>query len=357
MAPRRHLSRARLTAVLALCGTALAPTLPQPTLPQPTDRFAPPPRTVSGWLPYWDQEAAYQDALRHADQLHTVSPFWYEAKTATTVAGHTGAGSRRVIDGLHKAGVKVVPTVMERMRPGALAAVVTDKARRAQHVDALLRIVRSRSYDGIDLDYESIAPTGDAAYKKVGAGYATMVTDLCARLHALRKQCVITVSPKTRISGRVWDYRRLGAAADRLRIMAYDQHWSMGPPGPLSSPAWYEEILRNATAEVPAGKLEMGLPGYGWDWAVGSKARAKHVTWKEAEALRRRVGAPYRIDPASKTPHFTYSEGGERRTVWYQDARGTAAHLPVLRKYGVRHTVLWAIGFEDPALWRTLAAG
>ncbi|MFD3577169.1 glycosyl hydrolase family 18 protein [Streptomyces sp. NPDC058644] len=357
MAPRRHLSRARLTAVLALCGTALAPTLPQPTLPQPTDRFAPPPRTVSGWLPYWDQEAAYQDALRHADQLHTVSPFWYEAKTTTTVAGHTGAGSRRVIDGLHKAGIKVVPTVMERMRPGALAAVVTDKARRAQHVDALLRIVRSRSYDGIDLDYESIAPTGDAAYKKVGAGYATMVTDLCARLHALRKQCVITVSPKTRISGRVWDYRRLGAAADRLRIMAYDQHWSMGPPGPLSSPAWYEEILRNATAEVPAGKLEMGLPGYGWDWAVGSKARAKHVTWKEAEALRRRVGAPYRIDPESKTPHFTYSEGGERRTVWYQDARGTAAHLPVLRKYGVRHTVLWAIGFEDPALWRTLAAG
>ncbi|MFC8127341.1 glycosyl hydrolase family 18 protein [Streptomyces sp. NPDC057302] len=353
MAPRRHLSRARITAVLALCGTALAPTLPQPT--EPAERFAPPPRTVSGWLPYWDQEAAYKDALRHADQLHTVSPFWYEAKTAGRVANHTGAGSRRVIDGLHKAGIKVVPTVMERMRPGALAAVVTDKARRAEHVEELLRVVRSRAYDGIDLDYESIAPTGDLAYKKVGAGYATMVADLCARLHALRKQCVITVSPKTRISGRVWDYRRLGAAADRLRIMAYDQHWSQGPPGPLSSPAWYEEILRNATAEVPAAKLEMGLPGYGWDWEVGSRGRAKHVTWKEAEALRRRVGAPYRIDPKSGTPHFTYKEGGKNRTVWYQDARGTAAHLPVLRKYGVRHTVLWAIGFEDPALWATLA--
>lgn len=338
--------------MLALCGTALAP-----TLPQPTDRSAPPPRTVSAWLPYWDQEAAYKNALRHADQLHTVSPFWYEAKTAGRVAGHTGAGSLRVIDGLHKAGIKVVPTVMERMRPGALAALVTDKTRRTEHIDELLRVVRSRSYDGIDLDYESIAPTGDLAYKKVRAGYAALVTDLCARLHELRKSCVITVSPKTRISGRIWDYRELGAAADRLRIMAYGQHWSQGPPGPLSSPAWYEEILRNATAEVPAGKLEMGLPGYGWDWAVGSKDRAKHVTWKEAEALRRRVGAPYRIDPESSTPHFTYSEGGKRRTVWYQDARGTAAHLPVLKKYGVRHTVLWALGFEDPKLWGTLAKG
>ncbi|MGW7074982.1 hypothetical protein [Streptomyces sp. NPDC054866] len=213
-----------------------------------------------------------------------------------------------------------MPTVMERMPPGALAAVVTDKTRRAEHIEELLRIVRSRAYDGIDLDYESIAPTGDSVYKKVSAGYATMV-------------------------------------GDRLRVMAYDQHWAEGSPGPLSSPAWYDEILRRATAEVPAAKLEMGLPGYGWDWQVGSRDRARHVTWKEAEALRRRIGAPYRIDPKSSTPHFTYTEGGKRRTVWYQDARGTAAHLPVLRKYGVRHTVLWAIGFEDPALWRTLATG
>lgn len=74
------------------------------------------------------------------------------------------------------------------------------------------------------------------------------------------------------------------------------------------------------------------------------------------DALRRPVGVPYRIGPRPSTPHVTYTEGGKRRTVWCQDARGTVAHLPVLRKCGVRHTVLWAIGFEDPALWRTPAA-
>ncbi len=244
---------------------------------------------------------------------------------------------------------------METLPPGALAAVVTDPARRATHVKTLLNVVKSRAYDGLDLDYETIAPTGEATYKKVRDGYATMVTDLCRRLHELRKQCVITVSPKTAGTGRVWDYERLGAAADRLRIMAYNLHWAEGSPGPLSTPAWYEEILRRATAEVPRRKLEMGLPAYGWDWAVGKRDRARHVTSKEAEALRRKVKAPYRIDPASSTPHFTYDDGGTRRTVWYQDARGTAAHLPALRKYGVDQTVLWALGFEDPGLWRELA--
>ncbi|MET9549903.1 glycosyl hydrolase family 18 protein [Streptomyces sp. NPDC006627] len=351
--PRRTRALTALAALTA-AASALAP-LPAASDPAPPPAAAPPSRTASAWLPYWDQDNAYETALRHAGQLHTVSPFWYEAKADGSVGKHFSAEEQRVVDGLHGAGVKVVPTVMEKMPRGALAALVTDPGRRAGHVKNLLALMDGRDYDGLDLDYETIAPTGDADYEKVRDGYATMVTDLCRALRALRKECVITVSPKTAGTGRVWDYTRLGAAADRLRIMAYNLHWAEGRPGPLSTPAWYDDILTRATAEVPRAKLEMGLPAYGWDWAVGKPGRARHVTSRSAEALRRKVGAPYRIDPASGTPHFTYKEGGTTREVWYQDARGTAAHLPVLRKHGVDRTVLWALGFEDPELWRTLA--
>ncbi|MFG2517821.1 hypothetical protein [Streptomyces sp. NPDC048527] len=63
------------------------------------------------------------------------------------------------------------------------------------------------------------------------------------------------------------------------------------------------------------------------------------------------------LDPVSQTPHFSYEEDETVRTVWYQGARGTEAHLPVLRRYGVRNTVLWALDFEDPGLWGVLARG
>ncbi|WP_428950658.1 glycosyl hydrolase family 18 protein [Streptomyces sp. cg35] len=350
----RRIHRSALSALAVLLTLTAVPTA---TATTPARSAPPPPRTVSAWLPYWNQEAAYRDALEHAAQIRTISPFWYETKSATRVDGHPGAGERRIVDGLHARGIQVVPTVMEQMKPGALGAVMTSPARRAEHVDALLAVVRSRAYDGLDLDYETIAPTPDAKYPAVRDGYAAFVTDLCARLHALDKQCFVTVTPKTRTTGRVWDYRKLGAVADRLRIMAYNMHHAEGAPGPISTPQWYDEILARATAEVPRVKLEMGLPAYGWDWAVGDKARAKHVTSQDAEALRRKVKAPYALDPDSRTPHFTYKDGKTRRTVWYQDARGTATHLPALRKYGVPHTVLWALGFEDPALWRTLATG
>ncbi|MFH8733609.1 MULTISPECIES: hypothetical protein [unclassified Streptomyces] len=37
--------------------------------------------------------------------------------------------------------------------------------------------------------------------------------------------------------------------------------------------------------------------------------------------------------------------------------RAPAPHLPVLRRYRVRNTVLWALDFEDPGLWAVLARG
>uniref|UniRef100_A0AAU2UYC9 Glycosyl hydrolase family 18 protein n=1 Tax=Streptomyces sp. NBC_00003 TaxID=2903608 RepID=A0AAU2UYC9_9ACTN len=341
-------SGARLRLAVLCAAATLLTTLVQP----PASADEPLPRTVSGWLPYWDQEGAYADALRHAAQLHTVSPFWYQAKAADKIDGHPGAGQTRIIDGLHQAGIKVVPTVMETMTSGGLAAILTDPQLRATHVETLLALVRSRSYDGIDIDYESIAPTGDADYPRVRAAYAAFGGELCGRLHALGKQCVLTVSPQTANTGRIWDYKALGKAADKVRIMGYDLHWQGGDAGPLASPQWYDDILRRATALIPADKLEMGLPAYGWDWVTGGKTR--HVTWREAEALRVEKGVPYRLDPDSQTPHFTYEEDENVREVWYQDAAGITADLPVLRRYGIRNTTVWALNFEDPGVWPVL---
>ncbi|MEV5510048.1 glycosyl hydrolase family 18 protein [Streptomyces orinoci] len=313
-------------------------------------------RTTSAWLPYWGTKAAYDDALRHADQLHTVSPFWYEASSATTITGYSGAGDRQIIDGLHGKGVKVVPTVVETPDAPAMAALLGDPAQRSRHTDALLRIAESGAYQGLDLDYERMTETKDPGLlERVRTGYNALMGDLCKRLHARHQQCVVTVMPQ--ISGRplVYDYPYLGKVADHLRIMGYNLHNALAQPGPLSSVTWYEQFLRYAVGTVPREKLEVALPAYGWDWTVGSNTRASHVTCLEAETLRRTKGVPYEFDAASATPHFAYPDAaGHRHEVWYQDARGTAAHLAVLHKWGVRGTGLWALGFEEAGLWDVL---
>lgn len=313
-------------------------------------------RTASAWLPYWgDMDAAYRDALRHASQLHTVSPFWYEASSDTTITGHPGAGRRSIIDGLHEAGIDVVPTVTETLGAEQMADLMHDPQRRRDHVDRLLDVVESREYDGIDLDYEAMAVTGDReAREAVRTGYNALVRQLCERLHARDKQCVVTVLARVRGSGTAFDYEQLGRYADRVRIMGYDLHWSGGEAGPLSSWDWYDEFLRYATDTIPRHKIEVAFPGYGWDWVSGVKGHAAHLTWWEAEALRERADAEYLFDRQSGTPYFRYWKDGEEHEVWYQDGRGVRAQLPLLRKYGVRGVGLWALGFEDPDFWAAL---
>ncbi|MCC3770243.1 glycosyl hydrolase family 18 protein [Streptomyces sp. UNOC14_S4] len=338
-----------LTVIVALLGTPVPTAVPKAHA-----------RAVTAWLPYWEP-TAYADALAHAGQLRTVNPFWYETTAADRVTAHEGAGDRAVIDGLHRAGIEVVPTVTETLGAAAMAGLTGDARARATHVETLVRLATGLPYDGLDLDYEQMNEPGadPALVRRVRDGFTTLVGEVCARLHGLRKQCTAAVFPRSDTPGHdqgpVFDYARLGRVLDRLRIMGYNLHNALDAPGPLSSPAWYDEILRYATARVPAARIEMGIPAYGWDHRTGDPGRATHRTTREAEELRRRVGAPYALDPASATPHFTYAEdGGARREVWYQDARGIAAHLPVLRRYGVEGTALWALGFEDAELWPVL---
>ncbi|MFD5465156.1 hypothetical protein ACFWIQ_20340 [Kitasatospora sp. NPDC127059] len=125
-----------------------------------------PARTASAWLPWWGGEAVLEDALRHASQLHTVSPFWYEASSDTAIGGCSGAGDRRTVDRLHEKRTGVVPTVIETPDATAMAELLSDPARRAAHVDARMGIAGSAGYDGLDLDDEGMAETGDEGLRE-----------------------------------------------------------------------------------------------------------------------------------------------------------------------------------------------
>ncbi|UWS75712.1 hypothetical protein [Streptomyces noursei] len=103
----------------------------------------------SAWLPFWgDAEGAYRDALAHADQLHTVSPFWYETTGERAVTGRPGAVRPAVVAGLHRAGIAVVPTVTETLDAAAMGELLHDPVRRRAHVDALSGVVASQGTTG-----------------------------------------------------------------------------------------------------------------------------------------------------------------------------------------------------------------
>ena len=329
----------------------------------PVAAAATPTKVSSAWLPYWDLTNAYRAVVANADLIRTASPFWYAAGSCTSVTGRPGAGRTAVIDGLHARAIAVVPTIASTIGPSAAVSCFGSAAGRRRHVAAVMAVVRSRRYDGIDLNYEQLAlTTSPSTARRVRTAYTAFVTDVCAALRHAHKQCVVTVMPRTDDSFAVWrsklipavyDYAALGAAATTLRVMAYDQHAPNTAPGPVGGYPWTAAVARYTRGRVNPGKVELGLPLYGRDWGARG---ATTVTAPRARALAARYHAPVVHDAGQQAPRFRYRAGGVTHTVWFSDAASVRERFRLARASGFRGTALWAPGQEEPATWPALRA-
>jgi spore germination protein len=353
--PRHARARAALLACLATIGL-VATSAAQPAAADTTRRI------VSGWLPYWTMPAALGTATANGDLWRDASPFWYQATSATAITAHTGAGDPDVVAQLRAKGIKVVPTVTETLDAAAMATLLGSSTQRTAHVNRLVALVADNGYDGIDLDYESMNYGGTEAQKaSVAKGFVALVTQLGAALDADGKLLSVTVGARTATTNwwPVHDYVGLGKVADRFRIMAYDYSYAGGTPGAIAPLPWVKQVVQYAVTVVPANRIQLGVPLYGYDWPADPAAadgwgNATSLTYAGVEALRTSVGATRVWDATAAAPHFSYTAGGVRREVWYEDQESTAEKRKLVGTYGLQGLVFWAVGSEDTRIWSGL---
>jgi spore germination protein len=317
----------------------------------------------TAWLPYWSMSASYKAVIKNSDLISTASPFWYVARSCSSITGYSGAGSTWIINGLHARSIKVVPTITSMMSPSAAISCFGNPKTRKAHVAKVMAVVKSRRYDGLDFNYERLAlTTSPVAAAKVRSSFNAFIKEVCSALRSAGKQCVVTVMPRTDDSYAVWrsklipgvyDYAVLGAASTKLRVMAYDQHAPNTSAGPIAGYPWTAAIARYTKSKVAASKVEMGVPLYGRNWASGT---ASTVTTPQAIALAVRYKAKIVYDAAQKAPYFRYTASGVRHTVWYTNATSVKDRVNLARSYGFRSVALWAPGMEDSAILAALRA-
>ncbi|HUR78972.1 MAG TPA: glycosyl hydrolase family 18 protein [Acidimicrobiales bacterium] len=302
-------------------------------------------RKVSAWLPYWDSRA-YQSFLDNSDLYSELSPFWYELSASGSITPYPGAEDATIVNGAKNKGVAVIPTITNDFDPARVHTMLATAASRAAHVTAIVNLVVTKDYDGFDVDYESL----QASERDL---FSAFVSELATALHAKGKKLTVAVHPKTSEPGswdgpQAQDYAAIGKAADKVRIMAYDYHWSTSAAGAIAPLSWVEQVAQFSVSQISAAKVQLGMPSYGYDW-VGSTGEGQ--MWAELEALRANKAATKQWSTADTAPWFTYSADGKSHTVWYENAQSIDPKLALVDKYGLAGAIFWRIGGEDPAVW------
>jgi len=302
---------------------------------------------------------AYEHVTQNSDLFDLVSPFWYDAVSCEAVTGVSGSGSGTVIRGLVAKGLQVVPTVTASgLGPREAIACFSDAQRRAEHIEQLVRLVDSRDYRGLDINYEHLALTTDPAVADgVQGAFSGFVVDLCGRLRSLGKLCVVTVMPRTSDELAVWrdklipgvyDYTDIAASASRMRVMAYDQHAGNTTPGPIAGFPWVREVAAYTATKAPMDTVELGVPTYGRDWSGGT---AVTVTEQQAISIARAHGATPVFDRVQQELTFRYRADGVRHQVWFSNPPAVAARYHLARTMGMAGAAYWAAGLEQQGTW------
>jgi hypothetical protein len=200
----------------------------------------------------------------------------------------------------------------------------------------------AKNFDGLQIDFEYIPVRDRESFfsflgeLRAGLGDKFFSAALKARTMALNND--------------VHDYARIAPLVDRILVMAYDEHWSGSPPGPIAGMDWCRDAASYALSVIGGEKLIMGLPFYGRAWIEPSPARA--YTYPQIETLLEENGVR-EIQREGEIPSFTY-EIPVRVTGYYEDSASLAARLRMYRDMAIRAVGFWRLGQEDPGVWNAL---
>jgi spore germination protein YaaH len=354
------------------------------------------------WLPFWKSQNGALDISINLDSLHEVSPFSYEMNSKGALVDDLKIGNGSWdgwLGAVHDAGVKIIPTIAWFDGPSIYRLLSSTKKRQAEE-DTVTALVKSKKFDGIDIDFESMT-TSTKPY------YSLFIQGLAIRLHPAKKTLACTIIPRTPVSSLyesnplptvqyAEDYVALNKYCDEVRVMAYDQGTidlkldaAKGNGtlyAPTADPAWVEKVIKNTIATISPKKIMLGIPTYGYEyqvsWLMGATTYERVRSFTYFDAMDRTDGlgiTPYRNNAGELS--FTFSSSTHVENVGpaltsivastlptalaatdpnasttffvsFSDAQSTADKIALAKKYGLRGAMLFkADGLLDPATW------
>ncbi|MBI5531044.1 MAG: hypothetical protein HY918_06135 [Candidatus Doudnabacteria bacterium] len=302
--------------------------------------------TVIAWLHQNDWDAGLSSLESHSAQIAEVSPAWYQVQSNGALKNNPNAfvDDSRLLNDVKKNGFLLRPIISNVDASGShpewALPVLTNPTLRAALADNIVALVEAKNYAGVDIDIEGLLP-------KQLPVLADFVEELSAALRSKGKTVAVSLEPTMAQSALV-SWKRIGVAADSVRLMLYGEHRASTAPGPSASLWWSRLRLQHILQAVPPEKLTVGVSIVALYWTKGNYRTG---TWQRlVRPVQANSGALSR-DTDSSAPIVRSGEG----QVWFEDRQSLAARITMLKSLGLKKVALWRLGGEDPGIWQALS--
>lgn len=234
--------------------------------------------------------------------------------------------------------------------------VLTDPAVQNRLIQHVIQTVLRRGYAGVDVDFEYLPGT-------LATAYAAFLSRLRRLLHAQGLFLWTALAPKTNASQRGLlyeghDYAAIGAASDGVLLMTYEWGYTYGPPMAVAPLPNVRAVLDYAVTAIPAKKILLGVPNYGYDWPlpfVQGVTRAQSISNQRAIELALEHNIAIQYDTTAQSPFFHYRDAaGTVHEVWFEDARSISAKLRLIAEYGFYGAGFWNLMRPFSQTWLVL---
>lgn len=221
----------------------------------------------------------------------------------------------------------------------------------------IINTIEEKGYSGLDIDFEYVP-------SEVAEAYVAWLAYIGGILRENGYFLMTALAPKVAANQRGLlyeghDYYGIGRVSDYVLLMTYEWGYTYGPPMAVAPIPQVRRVLDYAVTEIPADKIYMGIPNYGYDWTlpfVRGTSKARSIGNVEAIEIASKYNAEILFDEAAMSPYFYYTdEEGRAHAVWFEDARSIDAKMSLIREYNFYGAGVWNVMRTFPQGWLVMS--
>lgn len=338
-------------------------------------------KIVYGFLPYWNVESvALQPETSHLSYFALTVDAAGNLKTkenGETEPGYAKLQSTALLDLIEQAVAKdtALELTITQFNTSEAVAFLSSKKAQETFLKNLDAVLLAYPISGINLDIELAGEYPASTRSNLTAFVKLLRAHLNSTYSGVQLSMDMYASAAKNPS--LWDVAALEPELDFIVVMAYDFHQRSsplaGPVAPLFGGAefWDSDINQHLQAflkVVPASKILLGIPFYGYEWQTTSRDAQSHTfpktgstakISKVAELLKKKdeLLVQEQWSEAALSPYLSYIENGNTFVLYYENSRSISYKLDYVNQLDLGGIAIWALGYEGDSreLWDVVA--